>query len=1228
MSHDGGARKRRRLNPPEPGAYVLRNVLEDVPLKEDEGSEDIHITCVEFWSILPASKEDSSPNTVADDNLYIGTTSSEILHFVSIPADDPTSDEGPTFIRASRLQPAGNGTPAPTAEAGGVQRILLLPGAAKACVLCNGVVSFYSLPELSPLFPNSTPSGVSWIGGIDEDDDIDNPEGNVIMIATTKKILLVRVGERLKTIKSNIEYPACLRSSRRGTIACVADRNSYALLDVEHQAKIPLFPISSSNLTSESQSTQREELRPLSDALPARIPSLVHRGASPGDTTGHGRSTSLGNLLSGSTKRQASPRADSRNRSGLLTPEVRPGSRSPAASISPERSLPPGFSGSQEQRTRPRSSTEADSTTIISNPLPPAPTVLKPHILSPSPAEFLLTTGTGEDEPGVALFVNLDGDVVRGSLEFAKYPNAVVIEKAPSSTAHMPSMGNEEDESILALMNRSEGGKVQIGIETQTLSADPAVAARSKSWLMISGEPRQIHSGMQSCLSFGDHTFTEVSELLRSVRLRLPGQSPGVSQSPPESTDSRTRASLQHVEEEKELFEAQLSRSSTDMEPPDWEAKRNKEEATFARSFSSSQSSIIVWFSNRIWRVVRNPIPLQLEATLQKARTASKSSEPANDFDTKKLFELLESIRSKDAKTEVEFVSLNYIRQKLSLILFLSLKAEQTNSSIFSDVFQKTESALIDGGLDPRVILLLFPLLKQEVLQGPQGIWLHQGLSDAIADHSESVTGGEEAASVNLLMMLKRYLTAWQGKRGFGSITDEQYVFNSVDAALLHLLLHLDQVLPANSPAAASVRAKLNNVVDHWKGDFDRAVKLLDEYKRLFVLSRLYQSKKLAKDVLLTWRRVAEGEPDAGGELSASAAEVQVRRYLVKIGNTQLVEDYGLWLATRNPELAIQVFTDDTSRVKFSPQRITPLLKNKAPKAVQQYLEYLVFSKHLSQYADDLIGYYIDSVLNVLEHSEEARDSLTKSYSTYRSLQPPKPTYLNFITQNTPPDAWWQSRLRLLQLLGGGSYAASAESAGKYLTYSIDTVLERLAPYSSFLVSESIILDARRGRHKEALSLLTHGLGDYDTAIRYCYFGGPAPTSSETVDASTLPSRTQQKDLFAYLLQEFLLIEDVAERLERTSELLGKFAAWFDPMEALARIPESWSVDVMSEFLLRTFRAITSESNESAVVKALSAAQNLQKQAEFVDLCEKLGRKVEGQEVGADEIGTIPRDVV
>jgi hypothetical protein len=150
----------------------------------------------------------------------------------------------------------------------------------------------------------------------------------------------------------------------------------------------------------------------------------------------------------------------------------------------------------------------------------------------------------------------------------------------------------------------------------------------------------------------------------------------------------------------------------------------------------------------------------------------------------------------------------------------------------------------------------------------------------------------------NFLSLMKRYLSVWRRKKGFGSITDEKEVFQSVDAALLHVLLQLDSHSPRGPVRAASVRAELNSVVDHGLECFDRAVSLLENYRRLYVLSRLYQSRKMARKVLSTWRRILDGEPDDGGEFVDG--ENEVRKYLVKIRDASLVEEYGTWLARRN----------------------------------------------------------------------------------------------------------------------------------------------------------------------------------------------------------------------------------------------------------------------------------------------------------------------------------------
>jgi vacuolar protein sorting-associated protein 3 len=116
---------------------------------------------------------------------------------------------------------------------------------------------------------------------------------------------------------------------------------------------------------------------------------------------------------------------------------------------------------------------------------------------------------------------------------------------------------------------------------------------------------------------------------------------------------------------------------------------------------------------------------------------------------------------------------------------------------------------------------------------------------------------------------------------------------------------------------------------------------------------------------------------------------------------------------------------------------------------------------------------------------------------------------------------------------------------GAVSTYDVFAVLQRLSPYERELVPEMIILDGRQGRHEQALRLLIHGLGDYDTAINYCLLGG----TSISLGTSTKEANVTRKDqttLFDYLLIEFLRIQDVSDRVEQTGRLLERFGGWFD----------------------------------------------------------------------------------
>lgn len=893
--------------------------------------------------------------TLIDDNLYVGTSAGEVLHFVSFPSDSQVLDE-PSFILASRLSITPSQSSLPPDTPLGVQQILILPSTYKACILCNGVVTFYSLPELSPTYGTTKVGNCKWIGGLDlneshEGADLFDP---VVMIAVSNRIMLVRIGDEPRRVR-NIEFPGCLASARRDTIACVADAYSYSLLEVEHRQKIPLFPISSSEESFESGHVED---------IPVRTDTPVQGNQPPSisNAPGHGRSASL-NTLSGIGNIQLNPHPNFPQRSSSITQESYMKNRTlPGSPGSPEKKSPDS-SGPSSENGGPGSD---GSSPLYQKPLPPPPpkqstTRLKPHVVSPTASEFLLVTGTEPSEPGVGMFVNVEGDVVRGTLEFRKYPMAIVVDDDSNEGSHPRTSDENQNGYVLAVISADDDDEdSRTYLEVQRWNAVPGERRLQKTSVEIpSASPSPGAVGIRRSVGASRASFSEIVEVMRMVRLKLSSViSPTIPSTPSENSDPRTRASLEHLQKERELFDNQDTDSDGQKHPSsssvnrDWEVQRNQEEAKFARGLATVNSSILLWEGNKIWRVLRNPLALQLENSLELAK--QKSSTDQNDvvIDREAIIGLIQGLQDMEPKTETEYIGLRYVRQKASLLLFVDLLSANAGSRVESTI-KSTEDALVAGELDPRVFLLLIPLLKDEVLQGPQGIWVYNGLVKVISSCFSPPDVETEHKLPNfridddILHMVRRYLLGWQKKRGYGSVTDETYVFNSVDAALLHLLLYLDakHIHERNAPLGGSLRSELNKLVDNWKGNFDRAVHLLESYNRLFVLSRLYQSQKMAKHVLATWRRIVEGERDEGGELSGPAADIQIRKYLVKIRDAHLVEEYGPWLAARNPKLGIQVFADESSRVKFSPPQVISLLQNHAPGAVQEYLEHLVFTK-------------------------------------------------------------------------------------------------------------------------------------------------------------------------------------------------------------------------------------------------------------------------------------------
>ena len=125
-----------------------------------------------------------------EENLYIGTSAHEILHFVLLPPSVPSTPQPVSalpppfpsqklsYILASRIQPprAVSQLHRPYIKA-----ILLLPGPSKILVLSStGLLSFWSYPELSPAYDGNVKlGGTNFVGALDLD-DVDREEGEVM----------------------------------------------------------------------------------------------------------------------------------------------------------------------------------------------------------------------------------------------------------------------------------------------------------------------------------------------------------------------------------------------------------------------------------------------------------------------------------------------------------------------------------------------------------------------------------------------------------------------------------------------------------------------------------------------------------------------------------------------------------------------------------------------------------------------------------------------------------------------------------------------------------------------------------------------------------------------------------------------------------------------------------------------------------------------------------------
>ncbi|KAL9546656.1 hypothetical protein MBANPS3_006557 [Mucor bainieri] len=228
-------------------------------------------------------------------------------------------------------------------------------------------------------------------------------------------------------------------------------------------------------------------------------------------------------------------------------------------------------------------------------------------------------------------------------------------------------------------------------------------------------------------------------------------------------------------------------------------------------------------------------------------------------------------------------------------------------------------------------------------------------------------------------------------------------------------------------------------------------------------------------------------------------------------------------------------------------------------------------------------------------------------------------TFVGYLGREQQQTHLVQLRLKLIQLL---------QSSQLYSPQVLLDALTKAGP----LDIEKVIVYGRMSKHKEALDILIHQLCDFVGAETYCVTNGQStgviPTTTTTTTTTTASSSSAEKPLpplilqdeylspeslserralFTMLFKSYIAIQDSKLMIARSMHLLNTQGFYLDTLEVLDTIPKDWSIDMLQEFLIRSLRRSLDDYNESQIVLGLSRGENLLISSDLIRTYKEIG---------------------
>ncbi|GAA6028594.1 hypothetical protein JCM8097_007301 [Rhodosporidiobolus ruineniae] len=709
----------------------------------------------------------------------------------------------------------------------------------------------------------------------------------------------------------------------------------------------------------------------------------------------------------------------------------------------------------------------------------------RPAIACVGENEFLVASHTGSTTLGV--FVNELGEPCRGTLEWASNCRSLVVDSQYSIAL----LHNNTIE-IHSIHSQEIVQVVQLPVSS---SVPPSP---------LSFQPRSLAKSWMG-LELGHATGANKLEVV-SVPLLPYSASPSSSSArpePPSTPTRRSRASISSASIRSGLTTATSSSSPSPSERP-------------------TTTRVLVVGRNGLYALTPLTLVIQADALIERGR----------EEDAMRLAEEWEksAVGGVAANPDLSYV---YLR-----LAYLSLART---------AFQESFALFLRAGADPRLVVRMFPDLREPLMSGGSGeeVEVVRGLREEVraartvdeyvldnlnrnysphlqpsVEHAASTVELRASLAMTARDCLLSYLMKWRalrrdgGEEGEGlraGMGDSRKVDMVVDTTLVRLLA--EQSRPADITVLLTSGA--HDVV------LPAAESSLLSARLYWLLSRAYLERGEERKALELWRRCVEGELEPpeegeGGEededLRGDTGVRKVFDLVWRMKDKEVTEKYGLWMLRHDRDLGLKLFIDPKQTLTFDTRDLFAKMSTVDGAAADNFLESVVLQERDadSRLHADLVKRYIGRLGEILT-APEAKAHLREQESAYISLTSSTstpPTFLSFLTSRYSPSSPFAEldrvRLKALLFLGASS---------KYDVQGAKKELEEMEMRGERgLVLERVVVYGKLRLDRQALSLLLHTLHDLPSAETYSLQSGdPLLPSEVAAAASTLALPTATK---------------------------------------------------------------------------------------------------------------------